>query len=224
MPGRQPRGFAPRPNLMKGRLDQRVEQPAVCVQILHGPPGSPVLEAQPEVVHLFVGLKVVPDLREAVLHFVSVVPSLGRRHKTLEHVVQILHSADFAVQVQRGGGLPFVLALDGHRGIGRPRDGLVRQLQFKVCLLEHLQQATFGVLGFALHDLGFDGLAGECVLNEDHKRALLRLQARDALAPERHVLNLQRQNLSLVKRPLHTSMSSHVLGLPRRYCPGMRYL
>ena len=142
----------------------------------------------------------------------------------MEHVVQILHPADFAIQVQRGGGLPFVLALDRHRGIGRPRDGLVRQLQFKLRLFEHLQQAAFGVLGLAFHDLGLDGLAWKRVLNEDHKRTLLRLQTGDAFAPERHVLNLQRQNLSLVKCPLHTSMSSHVLGLPRRYCPGMRYL
>jgi hypothetical protein len=74
MPCGQAGGFAPCPNLVKGGFHKCIEQSTVCVQILYGPPGASVFEAQPEVIHLFIGFQIVANFREAVFHLVPVVP------------------------------------------------------------------------------------------------------------------------------------------------------
>ena len=209
MPCRQSGGFTPFADFVQGGFHKCVKEAAVRIEVFDGPPRAAVLESQSEVVHLFVRLEVVSDLREAVLHFVPVVPIKGGRHKPLVQGVEVFHLANLPVKVQGRARLPFVLLLHGHRGVRGTRNGLVREVHFEVCGLHDPQEATFGMTRFALGHLGVHHLAGKGVLDKHHERAFFRLDTGDAFAAKSHVFDGQPKLLAFVKCAFDATMSSH---------------
>ena len=104
-----------------------------------------MLEPEPKVIHLLVGLQVVANFREAVFHFVPVVEAQRRRHEPLVQVVDVVDLGNFAVERQGGFFLPLMLQFQGGGEVGCPRDRLVGQVQFVVRLFQHLQEPALCV-------------------------------------------------------------------------------
>ena len=106
------------------------------------------------------------DGREAVLHLVAVVPVFGRTDQALVHAVEVLHVADFAVELQRRLFLHGMLVRDGQVRIGCTGDFLVGNRLFAGGALEDVFQFAFCILGFALDHPGVHPLPWKGVLNK----------------------------------------------------------
>ena len=131
------------------------------------------------------------DRREAVLHFVAVVPVFRRTDKALVHAVEVLHVADFAVEFKCSLLLQGMLIRDGQVGIGSAGDFLVGNRLFAGGALENVFQFAFRILGFALNHPRVHPLPRQGVLNKNDKGTSVCFLPSYAFASKCNILNIK---------------------------------
>ena len=202
MPGGQTAVGTPTSDVGEYVFEGGVEQAAVALQVLDGPPGATGLEAQEKPVGEFrVGVVTgfPTDGREAVFHFVAVVESFGGVHPPFVAGLEVRHAADPAVDVERRALLVGTLGLERKGDVGRTGNGLVGDLDFLRCPLQDCCDSRFGMAALAKGNPGPNPLAGDGVGHEDGEIAVLRGDLGDAFSAEGDIEDVQLEHLALVE-------------------------